>query len=290
MQEKKSTPVLTLVLLSLAFCYDGGFISVPNPSIISVHPHQQCICVFRKPSKLSRGIHLIFNFSPALFPEHYCISHLVWLGFLKLCKQFDVLGSRREWPHSPSYINLLKEYKGHITIASPMSYKAFHANNSYHFYSDLSLSPPNTQTEKGWVRDTAKGPFHIHPSDTKLFWYRAKLVYLTLPRMIPNRLVSSLPENPYHIQIPAVDMIGLKVGWSWQNWLTTLPTAFKKQSQDSGSNAIALSTLLSLASGSKPSFFFNDSLEIQILFYNRIILLESMYFVRCIPFLDMILL
>lgn len=31
-----------------------------------------------------------------------------------------------------------------------------------------SLFPPNTQTEKGWVRDTAKGPFYIHPLDTKL--------------------------------------------------------------------------------------------------------------------------
>lgn len=244
----------------------------------------------RKPSKLSRGIDLIFNFSPALFPEHYCISHLVWLGFLKLRKQFDVLGSRREWLHSPSYINLLKEYKGYITIASPMSYKAFHANNSYHFYSDLSLPlvPRLRKAESGTL---PRVPFISTVQILNFFDTGPSLSIWHFAEWFPTDFVSSLPENPYHIQIPAVDVIGLKVGWSWQKECSQHCRQLLRNRAGILAPMPLLFPLYYLWHLVKNHhFFFNDSLEIRILFYNRIILLESMYFIHCIPFLDMILL
>lgn len=136
---------------------------------------------------------LFFHFSPALLPEHCCPSHSVWLGFLKLPKQFNVLGSSREWPHSSFYINLLKEYKGHITLHHQCLTKLF-MRIILSIFIQSSLSLRNTQTEKGWESGTLpRVPFISTLQMLNFFWYRAKLVYLTLPRVIPNRLCQQSP-------------------------------------------------------------------------------------------------
>ena len=106
--------VLALVLLSLAFSCDVHPSLCQSPQLFLCILSNTLYMLSREASKLSHGIYLVLNFSPALLSEYCYISHSAQLGFLQMPKLCNVLGSGREWPCSPFYINFLEEYKGDI--------------------------------------------------------------------------------------------------------------------------------------------------------------------------------
>lgn len=134
-------------------------------------------------------------------------------------------------------------------IAWSMSYEAFHENNSFHFYSELSLSLPKTQTEKACESGTLpRVPFICTLQTLNFFDTQPSLSIWHFPEWFPTDFVSSLPENPCHIQIPVVDMTGLQ-RWSGSRNAHNCLGLVRSRAETLGSNAIALPTLLSLSSG-----------------------------------------